>query len=564
MGITVVCQSCGGRRTVPAHLYDEKIRGRIVKIACRACGTMIAVDGTVPPPPVETSATPTTEDPLRVVIPQMARVPFEHQSTAAEASLLRHRSEGLTDQLPDSNPGEMVPVPPAREKLISHVDGPISERGPSSTVGRYALFEQFAAGGMATVHFGRLDGAGGFSRVVAIKRLLPHLVENQEFTEMLLKEARLAARVRHPNVAATLDVVATKGDVLLVLDYVHGEALSTLCRSQAKVKKEQLPLPIAVGIILDMLQGLSAIHEATDEKGRSLSLVHRDISPPNVLVGADGVARVLDFGIATALEHIEETAPERRKGKRGYMSPEQLRGERLTQRSDVFSAGVVMWEVLALRRLFPADQEKEPGDAVQRGNYPRVSQYRPDLPKALDDIVMRALELEPEARFATMHELAEAVEAAAPARANTRRVGEWVNELAKDALAERNRMVARAENWISADLPLKSTPFAAELPLRQSTRPPPVVELDDPDDLVPFAPPLPASVSEALARRSSVPPQPPRRSSPPPPPRRSSAPPAPPAPAVVAPRTPTTSGSRWWVWGLLLLALAAYLALRST
>jgi serine/threonine-protein kinase len=511
---------------------------------------------------VEAGATPTTEDPLRVVIPEMGRVPFELHPTGADASLLSHPSEGLTDPLSGSSPGQMAPVPPKREKLISHVDGPISERGPSSTVGRYALFEQFAAGGMATVHFGRLDGAGGFSRVVAIKRLLPHLVENQEFTEMLLKEARLAARVRHPNVAATLDVVATKGDVLLVLDYVHGEALSTLCRTQAKVKKEQVPLPIAVGIILDMLQGLSAIHEATDEKGRSLSLVHRDISPPNVLVGADGVARVLDFGIATALEHIEETAPERRKGKRGYMSPEQLRGERLTQRSDVFSAGVVMWELLALRRLFPADQEKEPGDAVQRGNYPRVSQYRPDLPKALDAIVMRALELEPAARFATMHELAEAVEAAAPARANTRRVGEWVNELAKDALADRNRMVARAENWISADLPLKSTPFAAELPLRQSTRPPPVVELDNPDDLVPFAPPLPASVSDALARRSSsLPPRPPTRSSPPPPPRRSS---APPAPAALAPQTPSKSGSRWWAWGLLLLALAAYFALRST
>jgi eukaryotic-like serine/threonine-protein kinase len=563
MGITVVCQSCGGRRTVPAHLYDERIRGRIVKIACRACGTMIAVDGTVPPPAVETTATPTTEDPLRVIIPEMARVPFEHQSAAAEAGLPRRPSEGPTDQLSDSSPGHLVPVPPKREKLISHVDGPISERGPSSTVGRYALFEQFAAGGMATVHFGRLDGAGGFSRVVAIKRLLPHLVENHEFTEMLLKEARLAARVRHPNVAATLDVVATKGDVLLVLDYVHGEALSTLCRTQAKVKKEQVPLPIAVGIILDMLQGLSAIHDATDEKGRSLSLVHRDISPPNVLVGADGAARVLDFGIATALEHIEETAPERRKGKRGYMSPEQLRGERLTQRSDVFSAGVVMWELLALRRLFPADQEKEPGDAVQRGNYPHVSQYRPDVPAALDEIVMRALELEPAARFGTMRELAEAVEAAAPARANTRRVGEWVNELAKDALADRNRMVARAENWVSAELPLKSTPFAAELPLRQSSRPPPVEELEDLDDLVPFAPPLPASVSEALARRnSSVPPQPPRRSSPPPAPRRSSAPPAVAARALQA--APSKSGSRWWVWGLLLLAVAAYFALRST
>jgi serine/threonine-protein kinase len=535
MGITVVCGACGTRRTVPANLYDEKIRGRVVKIPCRSCGATISVDGTLPPPAMaETGPTPTTEDPLRVVLPETAKLPSEHQPAGSEP---------------------LQPVPAPREKLISHVDGPISERGPSETVGRYALFEQFAIGGMATVHFGRLDGAGGFSRVVAIKRLLPHLVENHEFTEMLLKEARIAARVRHPNVAATLDVVATKGDVLLVLDYVHGEALSTLCRTQAKQKKEHVPLPIAVGISLDMLQGLAAIHDATDEKGRSLSLVHRDISPPNVLVGADGAARVLDFGIATALEHIEETAPERRKGKRGYMSPEQLRGERLTQRSDVFSAGIVLWELFALRRLFPADQEKEPGDAVQRGGYPRVSQFRPEIPAELDAIIARALELEPGARFATMHQLADAVEAACPPRANARRIGEWVNELAKDALADRNRMVARAENWVSeTEIPLKSTPFTAELPLRNSSRPPNVAIEDDDSLRFPSAPPLPASVSAAIASSSSVPPRGPMPT------------PAPltPAPVMTSIGQPQKAGSRWWVLGLLVLAVAVYFALRST
>jgi len=518
MGITVVCQSCGSRRTVSADLYDGKIRGKVVKIACRACGAMISVDGTIPPPPLaEIPETPITEDLMSLLVPETAKLPSEHEPAGMEAK--------------------------PREKQISHVDGPISEGRPTHTVGRYALFEQFAAGGMATVHFGRLDGAGGFSRVVAIKRLLPHLVQNHEFTEMLLTEARLAARVRHPNVAATLDVVATKGDVLLVLDYVHGEALSTLCRTQAKEKKEQVPLPIAIGISLDMLQGLAAIHDATDEKGRSLSLVHRDVSPPNVLVGGDGVARVLDFGIATALEHIEETAPERRKGKRGYMSPEQLRGERLTQRSDVFSAGIVIWELLALRRLFPADQEKEPGEAVLRGDYPRVSQYRPDVPPALDDIVMRALSSEPEARFSSMHELAEAVEGAAPPRANARRIGEWVLDLARDALADRTRKVARVENWISDEIPLKSTPFAAELPLRPtspSSRPPEVFEANLPPLLIPAAPPLPASVSSAIAARSSHPPAPLAKAA------------EPPKPA-----------SRWWLWALLLAGAAAYFALRS-
>ncbi|HXK18308.1 MAG TPA: serine/threonine-protein kinase, partial [Polyangiaceae bacterium] len=540
--------------------------GRVVKIACRSCGATISVDGTVPPPPVtEMGDTPATEDPMNLVIPEMARLPSEHQSGGTQAKTPPHHMETPTTGELDEGwtDGGQGKASAPREKQISHVDGPISERGPSHTVGRYALFEQFAAGGMATVHFGRLDGAGGFSRVVAIKRLLPHLLENHEFTEMLLKEARLAARVRHPNVVATLDVVATKGDVLLVLDYVHGEALSTLCRTQAKEKKEQVPLPLAIGIVLDMLQGLAAIHDATDEKGRSLGLVHRDISPPNVLVGADGVARVLDFGIATALEHIEETAPERRKGKRGYMSPEQLRGERLTQRSDVFATGVVIWELLAMRRLFTPDQEKEPGEAVLRGDYPRVSQYRPDVPKELDDIVMRALSREPEARFASMHELADAVEAAAPQRANARRIAEWVNELARDALTERKRKLARVENWVTEDLPLRSTPFAAELPLRPtsaSERPPPpeVFEANVGLSDLPPPPPLPASVKSALAARSSHPP--------------ADEPPATvktkktksKAKTDAAPIETAKKASLWWLWALLLLGVAAYFVLRQS
>jgi serine/threonine-protein kinase len=534
MGITVVCQACGTRRTVPAHLYDEKIRGRVVKIPCRSCGKMIAVDGTMPPP---ADTTPTTEDLMNLVIPEPPKVPRPIAAPPPPPVV----------QASDASAGSMQPATPAREKLISHVDGPISERGPSSTVGRYALFEQFASGGMATVHFGRLDGAGGFARVVAIKRLLPHLIEDRDFTEMLLKEARLAARVRHPNVVATLDVVATKGDVLLVLDYVHGEALSTLCRTQAKERKEQVPLPIAISILLDMLAGLAAIHDATDEKGRSLGLVHRDISPPNVLVGADGVARVLDFGIATAIDHIEETA-HGRKGKRGYMSPEQLRGERVTQRSDVFAAGVVIWEVLAMRRLFPSDQEKEPGEAVLRGDYPDLAQYRPELSPELVKAVMRAISLDPQVRFATMHELADAFEAAAPPRANARRIAEWVLDLARDALAERTRMVARAENWVSdVEIPLKSTPFAAELPLRPrspSSPPPPVEEPAAAQEPAPApvspssVPPLPASVSAAIEQKA-----------------RESA----------HSLAPAAKGkSKWWVWLLLALGVAAYFALRST
>jgi len=447
MGMTVVCQACGARRTLPTSLYDSRVRGRMVNIPCKNCGLAILVDGTVPPPP--------GTDPDAELPPAIPRQPSLPSVEAADA------------------PFAAAIVAPAREKTISHVDGPISERGPTARIGRYALFDQFAAGGMATVHFGRLDGAGGFSRVVAIKRLLPHLVANREFTDMLLNEARLAARVRHPNVVATLDVVASKGDVLLVLDYIEGEALSTLCRAQAKEKRDLVPIPIAVGIMQDVLHGLLAIHEATDEKGRALDLVHRDISPPNVLVGVDGVARVLDFGIAKALQHLDDSMTGRRMGKMGYMSPEQIRGDHLTQRSDVFSAGIVLWELLCMRRLFPADHPEERMDSILRGNYPRPRSLREDLPQELDDVVMKALEPSPDARFATIREFSEALESAP--RATRREIGDWVTELAHAALAERTRMVAVLENWSEGpQIPLSSSPFASEIP-------PPIAPLPAPD-----------------------------------------------------------------------------------
>ncbi|HTQ03330.1 MAG TPA: serine/threonine-protein kinase [Polyangiaceae bacterium] len=442
--------------SVPEELYEKRVRGRAALLACRGCGAKIRLDGTAGGPPPKVTG-------------------------------------GIwLDQLP-----EPEPPPPAE----GPANGAASTREPIARIGRYALFEQFASGGMATVHFGRLDGAGGFQRVVAIKRLLPQLVQNEDFTQMLLKEARLAARVRNPNVVPTVDVVASKGDVLLVLEYVHGESLSALCRTQARERKEHIPLDVAVGVMLGVLQGLDAVHEATDEQGRPLGLVHRDVSPPNVIVGSDGHTRVLDFGIAKALEHIEDSNPNRVKGKAGYMSPEQIRGERLTQRSDVFSAGIILWELLATRRLFMADGETERMQKILDGGYPPPSTYRPELSPELDRVAMQALALDPEQRFASCHDFASALEKAAPA-ASARRIAEWVNDLAADNLATRARMVAQVETWVNAgpDLPLNSTPFAAEAailltpPPPGTTNPPPPVN----------APP-PAPVPVVTAPITSVP-----------------------------------------------------------
>jgi eukaryotic-like serine/threonine-protein kinase len=324
------------------------------------------------------------------------------------------------------------------------------------------LFDKFASGGMATVHLGRLDGAGGFSRVVAIKRLLPHLVQSGEFSEMLLNEARLAARVRHPNVVPTLDVVASKGEVLLVLEYVHGESLSALCRTQAK-QRGVVPIGVAVSIVLGLLQGLHAVHEATDERGRSLGLVHRDVSPQNVMVGVDGMARVLDFGIVKALEQIEETVPNRLKGKTGYMSPEQIRGERVTRSSDIFAAGIVLWEMLTLRRFSSASTDRERLEKIMSGNYARPGSHRLDLSSALDEIVMRALSFDAKDRYATAREFADALSRSGEGVSSSQ-VADWVQRLAEKTLLERARLLAQVENWDdgSPEIELNSTPFAVE------------------------------------------------------------------------------------------------------
>ena len=512
MPVTVACEECGKRFTIPDDLFEKRVQGRVAGIACRKCGNTIRVDGTIPPPAVAADAAP-----VAVSVPGPAPVPIEA-----------------------SHPAPVVArsAAPAVAAAAVATDGviessPLSTRAPLTKIGRYALFEQFAVGGMATVHFGRLDGAGGFSRVVAIKRLLPQLVRNEDFTQMLIKEARLAARVRHPNVVPTLDVVASKGDVLLVLEYVHGEALSTLCRTQAKRKKEHIPIDIALAVVRDVLQGLAAIHEATDERGRSLGLIHRDISPPNVLVGADGLSRVLDFGIAKALEHIEESDPNRIKGKTGYLSPEQIRGERLTQRSDVFSAGIILWEMLATRRLFSADMEIDRLATILKGNYPRPSASRPDVPPALDDAVMRALALDADARFASPRELLAALdETARPAP--PQRVAEWVTELASEALAVRSRRLAQVETWIDSagEIPLSSGPFAAEVAITRTPPPPTPSEATPPIE---------------LRRRSGAPSSPPKAENDP-----------------EAPASPEPRGSRVAALAISLLAAAviAYLATR--
>jgi len=308
--------------------------------------------------------------------------------------------------------------------------------------GRYVISDEIAAGGTATVHFGRLLGHG-FARTVAIKRLHPTYARDPVFVSMFLDEARLATRIRHPNVCAVLDVLAVDDEPHLVLDYVHGEPLAKLIDA-AVCKGELVPYDVAAGIVCGMLQGLHAAHEAIDESGNALNIIHRDISPQNVLVGTDGVPRVIDFGMAKAMGRLQNTAEGQLKGKVGYMAPEQFALKELDRRVDVYSAAVVLWETLTGEFLF---ERTAPGNmmrAILEGEVRHASAVVPEIPAELDAVCMRALSRDPDDRFATAHEMAVAIESAI-LLPSPREIGAWVEGVAGDVLRTRAKVLARIE-----------------------------------------------------------------------------------------------------------------------
>ncbi len=305
-------------------------------------------------------------------------------------------------------------------------------------VGRYLMQDRIASGGMAAVHIGQIVGPAGFIRRVAIKRMHDHLSEDPEFSSMFLDEARLAACVQHPNVVATLDIVRDQGELLLVMDYVLGESLSSLLATARKTGKP-IPLRIASSIASGVLNGLHAAHEARDDRGEPMNIVHRDVSPANVLVGADGVARVIDFGIAKAVARLHSTQDGKIKGKLAYMAPEQLKREAVDRRADVYAAGVVLWEMMTSKRLFASDDLAAIASAILRGADTLLSEHREDVPLAVESVVRKAIAVDPGERYATALDFVEALEAAAPP-APSREVAVWIASVAGHTLDERRKL----------------------------------------------------------------------------------------------------------------------------
>jgi eukaryotic-like serine/threonine-protein kinase len=326
--------------------------------------------------------------------------------------------------------------------------------GPGQVVGRYALYGRLAAGGMATVHLGRHVGPVGHSRPVAVKRLHPQFCKDPEFVAMFIDEARLAARIKHPNVVATLDILTMGQELLLVMEYIRGECFSKLLRA-ARRKNLEPTIGVVGAIASGMLHGLNAAHDATDERGELLNVVHRDVSPQNVMVGVDGVPRVLDFGVAKASARIQITRDGQMKGKLSYMSPEQLQGIPVDRRADVFAAGVVMWEALTRRRLFVGEDASDVLRKILKEDVPAPSELVPGLSPELDQVVLRALCKDPERRYQNARDVAldieRIIDLASPAE-----VGQWVESVAGEVLGKREAMLQEVESISEQQVALDS------------------------------------------------------------------------------------------------------------
>ena len=318
-----------------------------------------------------------------------------------------------------------------------------------STLGRYRLRYHLASGGMASV-FLALDGAA-FQKLIAIKVVHSHLSAAPSAVRMFIDEARIVAAINHPNVCQMLDFGEQDGRHYLAMEYLSGEPLSSVLRKTADVVapafRKRVPL-FAARILADAAEGLHAAHELTDEKGASLDVVHRDVSPQNVFVTYAGAVKVVDFGVARARERLEQTRVGDFKGKYAYVSPEQIRGDAFDRRADVWGLGVVLWEFLALKRLFRRPDLITTAEAILSEVVPAPSKINPAVPPALDAIVLKCLSRTPERRYQTAREVSRALRAWLTTTGHLidgTELGEWMAALFPEERAKRLAMADAAK-----------------------------------------------------------------------------------------------------------------------
>ena len=270
-------------------------------------------------------------------------------------------------------------------------------------LGKYEVLGLLASGGMAELYLARGRGLDGFEKLVALKRVLPHLARDPEFVDMFLDEARLAGTLDHPNIASVIDIGRAQGNYFFAMEYVHGRDLRSVLRESAR--GDDLTLACGLAIVTQAAAGLHYAHERRDPEGRPLGIVHRDVSPSNVLISYDGGVKIIDFGIAKVAAHDRTTVAGVRKGKIGYMSPEQCLGYAMDRRSDVYNLGILLYETTTMRRLFAPDNEFAVMNRISRGDVTPPSKVVEGYPEALERMVLRALARDADARYPTAAEL---------------------------------------------------------------------------------------------------------------------------------------------------------------
>jgi serine/threonine-protein kinase len=379
------------------------------------------------------------------------------------------------------------------------------------TIGRYVLHRQIARGGMATIHIARLMGDEGFSRIVAAKRLHPEFAEDAEFVQMFLDEARIASKIHHRNVVPVLDVVTTGEEVVLVQEYVHGVPLHWLLRT-AHEAKTHIPINVAVSIACQTLAGLNAAHETVDEMGAPLNIVHRDVSPQNIMVATDGTGRLLDFGVAKASMAAHVTAAGVFKGKLAYSAPEQIKGNAVRQ-SDVYAASVVLWELLVGHRMHGGAQaEAELVGEIMSGSLPTVTdalaQEREWLGsnrwkqlEQLEPIIKKGLATEATERWLTAADMEAALATAVPPASPTG-VAAWLKALGKQFLEGRDKVIAEEEaSWrrTSSSVPRRLTPLPGSIQaVRLPSEPGVEISVETKPGVTPETPRPPAPTAKKL------------------------------------------------------------------
>jgi serine/threonine protein kinase len=338
-------------------------------------------------------------------------------------------------------------------------------------LGPYTLLTRIGVGGMAEIFLARRG-----DQIVALKRILPHLAANDEFVDMFVDEARMAARLRHPNIARVLDVGREQGLWYIAMEYVPGEDLLTIIR---RSREKHLPTPLAVGatIIADAAAALHHAHDSRDEDGHPLGLVHRDVTPSNLIVSHEGHVKLVDFGIAKAERRVQVTQAGALKGKYAYMAPEHALGEALDRRADVFALGVVAWETFTQRRLFHREHELAVLRAVTEERIPIPSERRGDLPAELDEIIMRALDRDRETRWPTARHMEAALRRFVSSRLDgepRHAIADLMDRLFGTTVAEKRR------RWAAGDMDdepgTNVEPFATPMPTQPRSR---VPDLDE-------------------------------------------------------------------------------------